>query len=177
MCQPNIGGSIDPRPFADDQGRLWLIWSAGDNKTMPGTIWSQPLTVDGRAVTGAAAMLVHADRRWEDGVTEAPALVESGGRMWLFYSGNHWNTAGYAVGAARCAGPAGPCTKVSADPVFASHDAIAGPGTADFFTTSTGELWMAYDAYAVPNVGYPSSRLMRFARVDITNMGVTFPTP
>ena len=174
MCQPNIGGSIDPRPFVDDRGGLWLVWSAGDNKAMPATIWSQPLTRDGRAVAGTAAMLVHADRTWEDGVTEAPALVAAGGRLWLFYSGNHWNTAGYAVGAARCAGPAGPCTKESADPAFASHDAIAGPGTADFFTTSTGDLWMTYDAYSVPNVGYPSSRLLRFTRVDINDSGVTF---
>jgi hypothetical protein len=64
--------------------------------------------------------------------------------------------------------------KRTRDPVFASHDGLAGPGAADFFTTPSGETWMAYGAYREPHVGYPASRLLHLARVLVDRNGVTF---
>jgi hypothetical protein len=43
-------------------------------------------------------------------VIEAPDLVLALPRYFLFYSGNDWNSASYAIGVAVCQGPLGPCT-------------------------------------------------------------------
>ena len=58
------------------------------------------------------------DQGWEGGNVEAPDLVEANGRYLLFFSGNDWSSANYAVGAAQCATPLGPCSDVSAAPCF-----------------------------------------------------------
>jgi hypothetical protein len=175
ICQHENGGSIDPRVFIDGGGTPWLLWTSGRG-LLPGAIWSQQLTPDGVRTTGPVSMLVHADRDWEAGTTEAPVMVQTGGTFVLFYSGNNWGTDKYAVGEARCATPMGPCTKVDA-PVFGTHDDIAGPGSGDFFTTPNGELMMIYSAYQQPNVGYPASRLLHVARVSLTPTTVSFSPP
>jgi hypothetical protein len=173
ICQRENSGSIDPRVFVDGGGTPWLLWTSGRG-VLPGAIWSQQLTPDGLHTTGPANMLVHADRDWENGVTEAPAMVETpGGGFALFYSGNLWGSDKYALGMARCMTPTGPCRKLDA-PVFTTRDDIAGPGSADFFTAPTGQLMMIYGAYQQPNVGYPSSRLLHVDRVDLTADNVAF---
>jgi hypothetical protein len=99
------------------------------------------------------------------------------GGLALFYSGNDWNSRHYGVGFARCTSPAGPCTKPVGHPVLASHDAVAGPGGAEFFTDPGGAQWMAYHAFAERNVGYPASRLLRLARVSFVNGLPVFAPP
>ncbi len=173
VCQHDLAGSIDPRPFVDASGQPWLVWSSPGGK-LPAIVWSQPLSPDGRGLTGVPTMLAKADRPWETGVVEAPALVNTDGGLVLFYSGNHWSTPDYAVGDARCATPVGPCIKDTANPVFASHDAFAGPGSPDFVATPSGDLWMAFAAYRAGSVGYPSSRLLHVTRVHVDRSAVTF---
>jgi hypothetical protein len=172
ICQRENHGSIDPRIFVDSNGTPWLLWTS-ERGLLPGAIWSQQLMPDGLHTTGPVNMLVHADRDWEAGTTEAPAMVQTGPTFALFYSGNNWGTDKYAVGEARCTSPLGPCTKVDA-PVFATHDDIAGPGSGDYFTTPGGELMMVYGAYQQPNVGYPASRLLHVVPVDLTPTSVAF---
>jgi hypothetical protein len=173
VCQHDLHGAIDPRPFVDRSGRPWLLWSSIGGR-MPALIWSQALTPDGRALTGHAHVLIKADQQWEKGVVEAPSLVDSDGTLVLFYAGNRWSTPEYGVGQARCATPAGPCLKPRRDPVFASHGAIVGPGSPDFVTTPNGELWMAVAGYRTGHVGYPASRLLHVARVHVSSLAVTF---
>lgn len=165
VCQHDLGGSIDPSPFVDAQGHAWLLWRSQGGGSQRATIWSAPLTADGRGLAGSATALIEADQRWERGVVEAPAMVPEGAGEALFYSGNDWNSRHYAIGRAQCAAPAGPCTKPGRAPVLTSHDAVAGPGGAELFTDPSGAQWMAYHAFAEPHVGYPASRLLRLARV------------
>jgi Glycosyl hydrolases family 43 len=155
------GYALDPKPFVDGQGQAWLVWKNG----VGDAIWSQPLRPDGLALMGSPAKLISADQAWEQRNVEGPSLVETDGVLRLFYSASAWTTARYAVGEAICETPAGPCRKPQDGPVLASHDATAGPGGADFFTTSDGRLWATFHAYKTPNVGYPSSRLLHVAPV------------
>jgi beta-xylosidase len=173
VCQRELHGSIDPRPFIDASGRPWLLWSSIGGR-MPALVWSQALTPDGRALSGAAHVLIKADQAWEKGVVEAPSLVDVGGTLVLFYAGNRWSTAEYGVGQARCTSPGGPCLKPGREPVFATHDAIVGPGSPDFVTTPSGELWMAVAGYRPGHVGYPASRLLHVAQVHVSGTKVTF---
>ncbi len=176
MCQPELGGSIDPEPFIDGTGTPWLLWKSQPGKLLPAEIWSRQLMADGLSVNPLTVnnALIHADRSWEGGTVEAPDLVAVNGELVLFYSGNNWSSSSYAMGAARCSAPAGPCIKINNGPVYASHALIAGPGSAGFFSTSGGGLEMVYDAYHVPNVGYPASRYLYVAGVHVSGSSISF---
>ena len=173
MCQRERGGSIDPRPFVDAFGGVTLVWKSEGAGSVPAQIWSQPVTSDGTKLTGVPTNLITADRAWEAGVVEAPVFVARPGVLALFYSGGTWSNDSYAIGEAVCDSPAGPCRKVPT-PVLTSHDSIAGPGSADFVTAPNGDLWMVYSVFRSPHVGYPSSRLLHVARVDLGPDRVAF---
>ena len=71
-----------------------------------------------------AVRLLQADRAWEGGLVENPAMTRLADRYHLLYSGNLWETERYATGHARCASPVGPCTKTSRDaPAFTGSGA------------------------------------------------------
>jgi hypothetical protein len=162
VCQLDLGGSIDPSPFVDVDGTLWLVWkSDGVDR-----IWSMPMRADGLAPAWWPTALLAPDQAWEHGVIEGPSMTFAAGRYWLFYSGGSWNGAGYAQSYATCAGPAGPCTKPQAGPLLASHGTIAGPGGGEVFTDTMGGAWLAYHAYTVPAVGYPNSRTLHLLRLS-----------
>ncbi len=158
-CQPSLGGSLDPFPFIDTDGSIYLVWKSNGG-TGPATIWSEQLNSSGTAFSPHAtpSQLLVPNQGWESGVVEAPDLVTSGGRYFLFYSGNQWNSANYAVGAATCTGPLGPCTKSLSQPILASGPGLEGPGGESIFTDTSGSYWMAFDAWVPGAVGYPHSR-------------------
>jgi beta-xylosidase len=168
-CQPTLGGSIDPSPFVGADGSVELAWKSNGGAG-PATLWSQPLDPSGTAVLPGSAptALLTPTQAWEGGVVEAPDLVSAGGRTFLVYSGNDWNTASYAIGVADCAGPAGPCTKPLDGPLLASGPAFSGPGGGSVFTDSSGGTWLAFHAWIPGSVGYPHSRDLYIRRIDFT---------
>ena len=101
-------------------------------------------------------------------MVEAPDLVTSGGRYFLFYSGNSWNSANYAVGVATCTGPLGPCTKPLAQPILASTPGFDGPGGESVFADTSGSYWIAFDAWVPGAVGYPHSRDLYLRRLSLS---------
>jgi len=70
-------------------------------------------------------------------------MVEVAGADWLIYSANWYNSPAYGIGAARCAGPAGPCADLGPAPLMATNLQGAGPGEASVFHDSAG-IWMLY---------------------------------
>ena len=168
-CQPTLGGSIDPSPFIDPSGNIYLTWKSNGG-TGPATIWSQQLNANGNgfAPNTTPTQLLVPDQSWEAGVVEAPDLVTSGGRYFLFFSGNNWNSANYAVGVAICTGPLGPCAEPQSQPILASTTDIQGPGGEDVFTDASGSPWIAFHAYTDGAVGYPNSRDLYLRKLDLT---------
>jgi glycosyl hydrolase family 43 len=139
--------AIDPRPITAG-GIPYLLW-AGD-----GSIHGARLGPDMRTIEGTTVTLLGHDQQWEDDVVEAPVMWRVGKSYLLFYSGNHFDTAAYAINYARCTGPLGPCTKARG-PWIASEDDIAGPGGQDLFTDTDGNLWMVFHGWKRGSVGYP----------------------
>jgi hypothetical protein len=166
ICQRDLGGSIDPSPFVDADGRAWLLWKA-EGATWPQTIFSQELNGDGLSLTGEAHPLISADRSFERGVVEGPSLVRDGGSYYLVYAAANWNSRSYTTAVATCAGPAGPCTKPAGNRILSSGQRLAGPGGAEVFRDGSGDLWAAFHAYSEPNVSYPASRYLHVAPVRI----------
>jgi Glycosyl hydrolases family 43 len=167
VCQAADGGSIDPSPFVDGDGRAYLLWKSEGRGGTPPAIWSQELSADGLALTGSAHALLVADRAFEAGVIEAPTLVHEAGGYYLLYAAADWNSRGYAVAYAACAGPRGPCLKPADGRVLVSGSRLAGPGGAEVFRDGAGSPWVAFHAFSEPDVGYPSSRYLHVARLRV----------
>lgn len=174
VCQ--AGGSIDPSPFVDEEGVPWLHWKSESTASDPPTLWAQRLSDNGLTFIGVAAPMLVPGQQWERGVVEGPSMVRIKGHDYLFYSGGFWTTAGYAEGVASCDGPAGPCRRILSRPVLESAGPVAGPGGGGAFTTTNGDVGLAFHAFTQPDVGYPNSRTLHFATVRIVN-GVPVVTP
>ncbi len=173
-CQASLGGSLDPCPFVDTNGNLYLVWKSGSSGGSD-KIWSEELNSNGlgfMANTSPVALL-GPDQPWEGGTVEGPDLVVTGGRYFLFYSGNDWSSANYAVGVATCTGPLGPCSDAaSAQPILSGGAGEDGPGGESVFMDTSGSYWIAFHAYVPGAVGYPNSRDLFIRRLDVSG-----PTP
>jgi len=91
--------------------------------------------------------------------------VAHGGAYWLFYSGNSYANASYAVGVARASSPLGPYTKAAA-PIVTSAGPWVGPGHCSVVDAPGGETVMLYHAWASGHVnGAGDARLMLVDRV------------
>jgi hypothetical protein len=149
---PGNGGAFDASPFVDRDGRAYLIWKHFDDNT--NGIVAQELAPNGLGLVGPRRLLLQADQPWEGGVVEGPSMVSNEGRYYLFYSGNGWATAAYAVGYAVCDTPVGPCTK-ALGPWLGSTEQAKGPGGEEVFTDERGGLWLALHAWIGGKIGYP----------------------
>jgi Glycosyl hydrolases family 43 len=170
-CQKALGGSIDPASFIDTNGTPYLVWKSGG----PGSsrIWSQQLVPSGTsfvAGTNPTSLLVP-DQSWEGGTVEAPDMVTTGGHYDLFFSGNDWNSAHYAVGMASCVGALGPCTDAAPGPILSSGAGVAGPGGESVFADTSGNFWIAFHAWVPGAVSFPNSRDLYLRRLTFSGTG------
>jgi hypothetical protein len=156
VCQLDRGGSIDASSFVAGGGQRFLLWKSEDD-TLGGeaVLWSAPLSADGTTLAGAATALLHASSVWQDGTIEGPAMAEFSGVTFLFYGGNHFSSAAYAIGYATCSSPSGPCVDQSrAQPWVSSNSTdVIGPGGPSVLTTSTGGRFLLFHGW-INGVGY-----------------------
>lgn len=140
-------GLIDASEITTSTGEAYVLWKEDGNAVgKPTPIHAQRLAADGMAVTGPVATLITNDQAWEGAVTEGPFMVEHGGKFYLFYSGNSYANASYAVGVARASSPLGPFTKQPA-PIVATNAAWVGPGHCSVVTGPGGTTAMVYHAW------------------------------
>lgn len=165
LCDGDLGGSIDPSPVVAPDGRLTLLYKTDGNCcSLPTTIRAVALDSYGTGLAGTPVELLREDSSWEGGVIEAPSMVFGpDGGWWLVYSANRWASSKYAVGAARCETPMGPCQK-QAIPAL-DDDAYPGAGGAEFVAQT--QLVVLHE-WAPTGVGYKSGshRRVRLGRVE-----------
>ena len=127
-----------------------MLWKSDQNiggAATPTQMWSQPLTADGLGLTGRPRRcIMQPDEPWQGTIVEAPDMVEVGGAYWVFYSGNWFNQPAYAIGAARCAGPQGPCSDTSPTPAARVQRPGPGAGRGLAFADASG-VWMLYSPW------------------------------
>lgn len=173
ICQDDLGGSIDPDVYLDQFGFAHLTWkSEGETRGGVAKIWTQALSVDGLAVNGFAKEIFAADDGWEQKTAENPSMVRLDGQWVLFYSGNKWNTEGYAVGYALCDGPTGPCRRPANSRLHGSSGGYVGPGGADVFRSRGGRMLALYAAWDKGKVGDPNARRLHVAEVTFSDGAV-----
>lgn len=150
-------GVIDASEFEDASGRPYLLWKVDGNATgQPTPIMAQPLTADGLALTGSSVQLITNDLPWEGAVTEGPFVVRSHGYYFLFYSGNSYANASYALGVARATSPLGPYVKFG-PPIIYTRGVWVGPGHCSVVPGPSGELAVVYHAWRAGAVNTPGS--------------------
>ncbi len=175
MCQDSLGGSIDPQIFEYPGGEELLWKSDGNSDGQPTHIWSAPLDDNLQLIGTTPTLLLTNDESWQGGIVEGPNMVDLNGTFDLFYGGGHYTTAGYSIGYATCAGPAGPCTD-HPQPILRTEPGEQGPGGPALFDYG-GKLLMAYSAW--PGVvGYPTGyRAMYVASVSFSPTGAPLFSP
>jgi beta-xylosidase len=163
VCQTEQGGSIDPSPFRDDNGRLYLLWKGNGNKVRIKTeIWIDELSADGRTLKGRAISLLKNDLPWEEINIEAPTLLKHDNKYYLFYSGAMFNTPRYSVGYAVSDNVMGPYTKSVDSPILKTGDGLLAPGHQGIFRDSSNGYWMVFHSYdGVIRKGNRSTRISR----------------
>ena len=73
-------------------------------------------------------------------------------KLYLFYSGNAFDTSRYATGYAQCRTVYGPCKRKGV--LLSSNYALSGSGGATPFFDTAGTLRLAYHAFRTPEVPY-----------------------
>ena len=162
VCQPALGGSIDPSPYVSGSGQLYLTWKTNGGGGAPATIWAQPVDPSGTAMASGSSpvSILVPTQFWEGEVVEGPDMWDDNGTYFLFYSGNNWETADYAEGVAECSGPLGPCTKGLPGPILGNTSQFSGPGGGSVFTNAQGQPFIAFHGWQPNAVGPPDPRLL-----------------
>jgi hypothetical protein len=173
VCQLSQAGSIDPSPYRDAAGNLYLTWkSEGETVGGGAGLWAAPLAPDASKLSWFPTQLLSVDRDWEGRTIEGPSMAQAGGTWILLYSANSWSTAAYSTGYATCEGPKGPCTKPPDNRVLRSDGDREGPGGAELFRTAGGQLKVAYAAWDAGDVGVPNPRRLHLGTVSMTPLGL-----
>jgi hypothetical protein len=169
VCQLSAGGSIDPSAFVASDGTAYLLWkSEGEVVGGSSQLWVRKLGDDFTSFDGDGVALAGVTKPWEGRTVEGPSMTEAGGRFYLLYSGNKWNTADYAEGYAVCDKPMGPCTKPADNILLQKHDQIAGPGGGEVFMAPGGQLFISYHAWTAPNIDYPNRRQLHVGKLNFS---------
>ena len=148
VCQKADGGSIDPDPFRDSDGSLYLYWkNDGNSIGKRTTIWVQRLSHDGTQLLGKPRSTGETnDQVWEASVVEGPTMWKHDGRYYLFYSGGNYGDDSYAVGYATCKTALGPCTDAPENPILHTACRAHGPGHNSLIEVG-GQTWIVYHAW------------------------------
>jgi beta-xylosidase len=149
------------------------VWKEDGNAVGKATpIFGQQLAPDGTALVGSQTTLITNDLAWEGPVVEAPWVVAHGGTYFLFYSGNSYANATYAVGVASAPSPLGPYTKAGA-PILATNAGWVGPGHCSVVDTPAGDTAMVYHAWIPGHVNGAGD--VRVGLLDAVVWGSTWP--
>jgi beta-xylosidase len=155
LCQYDLGGSIDPSPFTDTDGKRYLLWKNDGNCCGIRTkLYMQQLSDDGLELVGEAKDLgVENDRPWERNLIEGPNLILQDGTYYLFFSANDYNSRNYAAGYATSKKLFGPYKDAEENPILVSDETAAGPGGQTMVEVEDGEWWVLYHAWDTKRVG------------------------
>ena len=151
------GTAIDPQLFRD-AGKLYLLFKS---KGTPNLLVMRQMDSSGTAFAPGTGwhVLMAAKAGWEGGVVENPAMVRYRKKLYLFYSGNAFDSTRYATGYAQCRTVYGPCQRKGL--LLASNYALSGPGGATPFTDTAGALRLGYHAFRTSEAPYLSSASCR----------------
>lgn len=180
--------NIDPAPFVDDDGTVFLYLSTGRRCATPTTdpcpyrpaLSVLQLTSTPTRVASARRQLLEGTAgSWEQEPGAAAAVVENpwmekrGETYYLLYSGGSY-LASYGMGYATSASPTEGFAKSPLNPVLAETADVLSPGGGSVAAGPGGESWLVYHGRAG---GYSQPRTMRIDPVYWSGTSVSTPGP
>ncbi len=166
-------GLIDASEINAANGTSYVLWKEDGNAIGQSTpIHGQSLAADGLSLVGSPSTLITNDQAWEGAVTEGPFMVEHGGSYFLFYSGNSYANASYAVGVASAPSPLGPFMKAQG-PILISGGPWVGTGHCSVVDTPAGDTYVVYHAWSSGCVNGPGCE--RRLLTDAISWGAAWP--
>lgn len=113
----------------------------------------------GELAIGEEVRLLAAEEPWETHmgkVAEGPFILQHGGKYYLTYSANDYQSPLYAVGYAVSDTPLGTYKKYAGNPILVGHGDMVGTGHHSFTTTKDGkELLCVYHCHNSRNEIHP----------------------
>jgi arabinan endo-1,5-alpha-L-arabinosidase len=164
-------GMIDSHYFRDTDGRQYLYWKADGNDLKPRErtpIYVQELAADGMSLVGRRRPVLENDREWEGDLVEGPWVVRRGAYYYLFYSGNAYYNANYAVGVSRGRSPVGPFVKQD-ETVLRRDENWLGPGHGCVVRGPDRRDYYIYHAWQRGRVGGKNPRMLLMDRIHWEN--------
>jgi beta-xylosidase len=97
LCDSARETSIDPSPFRDDDGKLYLLWKTRETAQngLKTTVWIAPLDDRGTLLHSGGTPILTNTEPWEGEHVEAPTLLKKAGRYFLLYSAGASTPRGY----------------------------------------------------------------------------------
>lgn len=141
VCDAGEGGDIDASSFVDGDGARYLLYKNDGNAIgQPTRIWLQRTAADGVTFSGARVELLRSSAA-EQGIIEAPVMVNAGGRYVLFYAGGPYGSDQYFTSYATSASLTGPYTRAYRPLMTTAtlDGAVRGPGGADVVREPAGD--------------------------------------
>ncbi|MBQ2987383.1 MAG: family 43 glycosylhydrolase [Tyzzerella sp.] len=171
--------AIDPNPFIDDAGNVYLYVSQ-DQVNKVSAVYGCKLASDMVTIEHISeGPLVEPSESWEypngnKSWNEAPYVFKHGNKYYLTYSANFYQNKDYGLGLAVSDNPLSGFEKVDYNPFFVVDDAwthVSGTGHCSFFPSPDGtELWVAYHSHIdTEKGGY--QRKINFDKVTFDNDG------
>lgn len=175
---------IDATLFTDDDGKnyLYYVRDCAENiidGVHTSEIYCVELTDDLRKAKGTPRRIVTPDDAWETSLNpawrwnEGPALLKHGGKYYLNYSVNCFDSPEYSIGCAVADAPEGPFVKYGYPVLKKAEGDFSGPGHNSFFRDADGNLYTAFHIHTDKNK--PSGdRRMCIGKAGFSSDGVFF---
>lgn len=147
LCDSHRETSIDPSPFRDDDGKLYLLWKTRESAAvgLKTTLWIAPLDAQGNLVHSGGTPLLTNTESWEGKHVEAPTLLRKDGRYYLFYSAGASTPRGYLTSWAVAEHPDGPYRK-SGEVLLGGSACMKGAGHQSVISDPKGGYRIYYHA-------------------------------
>ncbi|KAF2150009.1 glycoside hydrolase family 43 protein, partial [Myriangium duriaei CBS 260.36] len=182
-CPVSEGGAIDPTPFIDDDGSVYIAYKVdGNNKGNGGAcgntqapihstpIMLQKVEADGITTIGNPVEIL--DRTKADGpLVEAPTLVKVDGTYFLFFSSGCTRDPSYTVKYAWASHLQGPYTRANQDLLQSGDWSLSAPGSCSVAKDSKGDWAIAFHARVTTPQG--GAREMFTAGLNFNGTAVT----
>jgi len=155
-----------------------LLWKSDDNSLgagHPTHIWGQQLTARGTSLSPGTSpsLLLTESAPWQSPSAEGPTILFHGGRYYLFYGANNYDTASSGIGFAKSTSLLGSyVNKSTLGPWIGTKGNAQGAQGPNVFTDASGVTRMAFAAW-YGTVGYENGgvRSLWIGTLDFTGSG------
>jgi Beta-xylosidase len=165
--KPMIPGEkcIDNSLFIDDDGKPYLFFDRFNDGL---NIWVAELEDDLMTLRPETMKkCINVSQPWEEvwpRVNEGPFVMKHGGKYYMTYSANSYESPFYGIGYATADHVTGPWTKYEGNPILQKPGELVGVGHSAMFTDKAGQLRIVFHSHRSATSIHP--RYMNISTVD-----------